>query len=87
MVKILKNLLSDSSEISHKRFISISAFIVLTGMVIGKFFKLELDNSLIYTFAGLCSGYSIMSVVDKKLNDKSNEKNTTIPDSTVSDIQ
>lgn len=61
----LKNLISNSDEASHKRLISFGSFVVLVGMVILKAFGLPIDSTLIYVFAGLCGGQSILTVIDK----------------------
>ena len=72
----LSNLLSDSSRISHKRIIALGSFVMLCIMVVAKFFKAELDDTLIYTMAAMTGSYSVMTVVDKKL--KNDDSNNTV---------
>jgi len=64
MKDFLKKLVSVSDEVSHKRVISVASFLVLVGMVIAKFFNLPLDNTLIYVFASLAGGESVLTVID-----------------------
>lgn len=66
MKTFFKNLISSSDETSSKRVIALISLIVLIGMVIvnasnGKI----IDSNLIYVFAGLCGGASIMSTFEK----------------------
>lgn len=61
----LKNMLSDSNSTSHKRIIALSSFLVLVAMVIIKAKGYEVDNNLIYVFAGLTGGQSALSVIEK----------------------
>jgi hypothetical protein len=68
MKSFINNMLSSSDDTSHKRFIAIMAFIVLVGMVIGKFYRAQLDDNLIYVFAALTGGQSCLTVIDKVLN-------------------
>mgnify|MGYP001386749712 CR=1 FL=1 len=64
MKEFLKKLVSISDEVSHKRVISIASFVVLSGMVVAKFFNLTLDLNLIYVFASLAGGESVLTVID-----------------------
>ena len=68
MKTFIKNLLSNSDLISHKRLLAIVSFIVLVVMVGLKAKGLEIDKDLIYVFAGLTGGNSILTVVDKFKN-------------------
>jgi len=61
----IKNLISNSDEASHKRLIALCSFLVLVLMVIIKAFGYQVDNNLIYVFAGLTGGQSILTVIDK----------------------
>lgn len=61
----IKNLLSDSNEISHKRVIAIGAFIILIGMFITNQFGIKTDNTLILMFGGIAGGESVLTVLDK----------------------
>ena len=56
---------SSSNEVSHKRFISILSFIVLVVMVGLNAKDIKIDSNLIYVFASLCGGNTVLSVVDK----------------------
>ena len=82
-MNFLQDLFSDSSKISHKRVIAIGSFLALLIMVGLKAFNMPIDNTLIYTFAGMTGAYSTMSLVDKKIN---NEKNTTSNNDTISAV-
>ena len=68
MKEYLKEMLSNGDEASHKRFIAIASFIVLIGMVIAKFFGAQLSIELIYVFAALTGGQSVMTVIEKFTN-------------------
>lgn len=66
MIKYIKRIISSKSDVSHKRILALLSFIVLIGMVIGNvIFKIVVQESLIYTFAGICTGQSTLSVIDK----------------------
>lgn len=60
------NMMSASSDVSHKRFISISAFVVLTCISIANIIGANVDYNLIYTFAALSLGQSITTTLEKK---------------------
>ena len=68
MKKWLKDILSTSDEVSHKRLISISSFIVLVLMVALNVFDITITPELIYVFSALCGGNSILTVIDKFKN-------------------
>lgn len=63
--EFLKDLLSKSDSTSHKRLIALGAFVVLVSMVIIKAIGCAVDSNLIYVFAALTGGQSILTVVDK----------------------
>lgn len=65
MGDFFKNLLSKSDSSSHKRLIALAAFTVLVLMVLLKAFGFEVDVNLIYVFAALTGGQSVLTVVDK----------------------
>ena len=60
------NMMSASSDISHKRFIALAAFIVLTGLSITNVIGAKIDYNLIYTFAALSLGQSITTTLEHK---------------------
>lgn len=61
----INKLFSDSSEVSHKRFISLGSFLILLEIVIMDQLGIETDSSLILTFAGLIGVSSSLSVGEK----------------------
>lgn len=63
----MKKLISNSDDASHKRLIAVLAFVVLVAMVVIKAFGWQVDNNLIYTFAGLCGGQSLLTVITTAL--------------------
>jgi len=66
ILKLIKGIISSKSDTSHKRVLSIGAFFVLVCMVyINYKYNIQAQESLIYTFAGICVGESAMSVIDK----------------------
>lgn len=64
-------LISNSDDASHKRLISILSFIILVLMVVIKALGWQVDNNLIYVFAGLCGGQSILTVISLLIKTKS----------------
>jgi membrane-associated PAP2 superfamily phosphatase len=64
----LKQLLSDSNDISHKRVIAVISFLVLIAMVVIKALGYAVDEHLIYVFASLVGGQSLLTVIDKFSN-------------------
>ena len=68
MKKFLLNLVSNSNEVSSKRIIGLLSFIVLVVMVAIRAYGREVDEHLIYVFAGLVGGQSILTVIDKNNN-------------------
>jgi hypothetical protein len=65
MIQFFKNLISGTSELSHKRFIALSSFACLAACLVLNAFKITVDPNLIYTFAGLAGLSSAMTVIDK----------------------
>jgi len=65
MKTFLNNLLSNSDETSHKRLIAIAAFLVLIAMVVIKALGGQIDEQLIYVFASLVGGQSLLTVIEK----------------------
>ncbi len=65
MGDFIKNVLSKSDNASHKRLIALGAFVVLVLMVIIKACGFDIDVNLIYVFAALTGGQSLLTVVDK----------------------
>jgi hypothetical protein len=63
-MKWLQTLLSNSNDADEKRLISIVAFIVLIAMVVLNAFEIQIDHTLIYVFAGLAGGTSLLTVLD-----------------------
>ena len=59
-------LISDSTETSHKRFISVISFFVLVAMVVLYSCKLPISSELIYTFTFVCLGQSYTAYLEKK---------------------
>lgn len=72
--KFIGNLLSDSTEVSHKRLIALLSFIVLVAMVALKAKGYQLDQTLVMCFGSLCGVTSFLSVVEKKINKGANDK-------------
>ena len=65
MKTFITNLLSNSNDVSHKRLIALISFLVLIVMVIIKAFGYQLDNTLIYVFASMAGGESVLTVIEK----------------------
>ena len=63
-MKWLQTLLSNSNDADEKRVIALIAFVVLIGMVVLNDFKIQIDHTLIYVFAGLAGGTSLLTVLD-----------------------
>ncbi len=63
-MKWLQTLLSNSNDADEKRVIALIAFVVLIGMVVLNAFKIQIDHTLIYVFAGLAGGTSLLTVLD-----------------------
>jgi len=68
----LKEMLSESSNISHKRVISLLSFIVLFILVVASLWGLQINDKILYVFASLTGGQSLLSVVEKFKNEKRN---------------
>ena len=65
MKTFFKNILSNKDDVSHKRIISCLSFFVLVVMVIIYAAGKQINDTLIYVFASLCGGQSILSVIEK----------------------
>jgi hypothetical protein len=65
MKTFITNLLSNSNDASHKRVIALISFLVLIAMVVIKALGYQLDNSLIYVFAAMAGGESVLTVIEK----------------------
>ena len=61
----IKTLISSSDDADEKRLISLLSFLVLVVMVIIKAKGGQIDNTLIYVFASLTGGSSVLTVIDK----------------------
>jgi len=71
-----------TSSVSHRRVIAIASFFMLIALVVLENFIVlqvidkEIDKDLIYTFAGLCGGQSILSIFgNKSIKREQNENN------------
>lgn len=65
MKQFVKNLLSKSDDVSHKRIIAIIAMLVLVGFAVSNQFGIKTDPNLIVTFASIAGGESVLTVIDK----------------------
>jgi hypothetical protein len=65
MIEYIKKLISSSNDADDKRFISLGSFLVLIIMVVIKAFHGQIDNTLIYVFASLTGGQSVLTVIDR----------------------
>ena len=65
IISYIKALLSSSDLASHKRMLAIGSWLVLVVMVLLSAFGHQVDDTLIYVFAGLCGGQSALTVIDK----------------------
>lgn len=70
MRKFFKQLLSNSNETSHKRFIALISLLVLIALSALSAFGHTADSSIFYIFGSLVGGSSVLTVVEK-LNQKS----------------
>ena len=68
MREYVKKLISSSNDADDKRFISIGSFLVLVIMVAIKALGGQIDNTLIYVFASLTGGQSVLTVIDRFTN-------------------
>jgi len=64
VIKWLKTLISNSDDADEKRVISLLSFVVLVGMVVLNANGIIIDPKLIYVFASLCGGSSILTVIN-----------------------
>jgi len=68
MREYIKKLISSSNDADDKRFISIGSFLILVIMVAIKALGGQIDNTLIYVFASLTGGQSVLTVIDRFTN-------------------
>jgi len=68
MKDYIKKVISSSDDADEKRIISLLSFFVLVLMVVIKAFGYQVDNTLIYVFASLTGGSSVLTVIDKLTN-------------------
>lgn len=61
----MKRLLSDNNDLSHKRFISLLAFLCLIGALVGNFFGIIVQPDLVYVLGIIVLGQSGFSVFEK----------------------
>ena len=62
---MIKNLLSDSNDVSHKRLIGLISFIVLIILSFFSAYGHKTDDNFVYIFASLTGGESILTVIEK----------------------
>ena len=62
---MVKKLLSDENDPSHKRIIALLAFICLVVALIGNFFGVIIQADLVYIFGIIVLGQSGFSVFEK----------------------
>jgi len=65
VISYIKTLISSSNDADEKRLISLCSFLVLVLMVIIKAFGYQVDNTLIYVFASLTGGQSVLTIIDR----------------------
>lgn len=65
LIRFTKSLISDANDVSHKRVIALLSFLVLVAMVPIKALGYDLDSNLIYVFASLSGGSSLLTVIEK----------------------
>lgn len=65
MKETIKKLISDNNEVSHKRVLAIASFVVLVGMVALSAFGHTVDDKLIYVFASMSGGESVLTLIEK----------------------
>ena len=64
-MNFIYKLLSDSSEISHKRFVSLYSLILLTIVVWAVLYGVVIPNELIYSLVVLIGGESALTMINK----------------------
>ena len=62
---MIKNLLSDSNDVSHKRLIGLISFIVLIILSFFSAYGHKTDDNFVYVFASLTGGESVLTVIEK----------------------
>ena len=67
MLEYLKNLINADKPESSKRFIALVALVIYIIVVLyGVFFKIAIDNTIIYSLVSLILGTSAMTLVQNK---------------------
>lgn len=61
-----KDLLSASDDVSHKRFISLVAMLMIIATHIESACGIQVDYQLTYVFVGLVIGQSALTMIEKK---------------------
>lgn len=64
-MKSLKELLSENSNLSHKRFVSVLSFIVLIVLSFLSAYGHDVNDSFIWVFASLSGAESLLTVLEK----------------------
>jgi len=68
MLEYLKNLINADKPESSKRFIALVALVIYIIVVLyGVFFKVAIDNVIIYSLVSLILGTSAMTLVQNKV--------------------
>ena len=62
---MIKNLLSDSNDVSHKRLIGLISFMVLIILSFFSAYGHKTDDNFVYVFASLTGGESVLTVIEK----------------------
>ena len=64
-MEFIYKLLSDSNDVSHRRFISMMAFIAFLALVVASCFGVKIDYTLAAMLLSLCLGQSAYTLVKK----------------------
>ena len=64
-MNFIYKLLSDSSKISHKRFVSIYSLLLLTAVSIAILNGIVIPSELIYALVVLIAGESVLTMINK----------------------
>jgi len=64
----ITKLLGNSTEVSHKRLISLLSFIVLIGILVLNAYGVTINDNILYVFFALTIGNTTLTMVDKSLN-------------------
>jgi len=74
MNEFFKKMLSDSPEVSSKRFIAIVGLFLLFIAEIAIFFKIVVPMALIYSLVGLITGSAGLTTVEKNNQPNNDDK-------------